>query len=73
MAVLTGTTVNIRTSDPALHNVHAHAKKNEEVNWAMPIKDMTLPYKTTDAEVVKLTCDVYNTSFSVSDTRFLNR
>lgn len=58
-AVLTGTTVNIHTSDQTLHNVHAHAKKNDEVNWAMPVKNMTLPYKTIAAEVVKLTCDVH--------------
>jgi len=60
LAVLTGTTVNIRTSDPTLHNVHAHAKKNDAINWAMPIKDMALPYKTKASEVVRLTCDVHN-------------
>ena len=59
LAVLTGTTVNIRTSDPTLHNVHAHAKRNDAINWAMPIKDMALPYKTKASEVVRLTCDVH--------------
>jgi plastocyanin len=60
LAVLAGTTVNIRTSDPTLHNVHSHAKTNEEVNWAMPIKDMTLPYKTTGPEEIHVSCDVHN-------------
>ena len=60
LAVMTGTTVNVRTSDSTLHNVHAHAKKNTEINWAMPIKNMALPYQTTSAEAVKLTCDVHS-------------
>jgi plastocyanin len=60
LPVLAGTTIKIRSSDLTLHNVHVHAKKNEAVNWAMPIKDMALPYKAEAAEVVRFTCDVHN-------------
>ena len=59
LPVLAGTIVNIHTSDPVNHNVRANAEENEAINWAMPEKDMSLPYEVYDPEVIKFACDIH--------------
>ena len=59
IAVPTGTTVDVTSSDPVAHNVHSHAMKNEAKNFQVPTKGVVIPYKVTKAEPIKLTCDIH--------------
>lgn len=59
IAVPTGTTVDVTSSDPVAHNVHSHAMKNEAKNFIVADKGVVIPYKLTKAEPIKLTCDIH--------------
>lgn len=60
MGIMVGQTFNIKNSDPLLHNIHSLAKKNKQFNIGMPTKDMEIPKKFTDEEVmVRIKCDVH--------------
>jgi plastocyanin len=62
LAVVAGTTVDIKSSDPVAHNVHSHAKTNTEaaVNWQIPQPGKAYPLKLEKREAIKFTCDVHN-------------
>ena len=59
LVVPTGTEVDLTSDDPVAHNVHSHAVKNEAKNVQIPKKTVTIPYKLTKAEAIKLTCDIH--------------
>jgi RNA polymerase sigma factor (sigma-70 family) len=59
-AVLTNQPVNIRNSDPFLHNVHAVMKANQEFNVGLPVRSMTTTKIFARPEMfAALKCDVH--------------
>jgi plastocyanin len=59
--VQVGQPVEIRNSDPTLHNVHAIPKGNQEFNTGQPIQGMKTTHVFTVKEVlVPFKCDVHN-------------
>lgn len=59
IAVPTGSTVELTSSDPVAHNVHSHAEKNDAPNVQIAQKGTIVPYTITKAEAIKLTCDIH--------------
>jgi len=58
--IRTGQTLEIRNSDPTLHNVHVMPKKNPQFNVGMPIKGMKISRKFDTPEIgAKIKCDVH--------------
>jgi len=58
--VQVGQTVEIRNSDPTLHNIHATPTNNAEFNTGQPIEGMTFERTFDQAEVmVPFKCDVH--------------
>lgn len=58
--VRVGQPVEIRNSDPTLHNVHAIPQTNGEFNQGMPLQGMTLDQTFTAPEIgVPFKCDVH--------------
>jgi hypothetical protein len=58
--VMVGQSIEIRNSDPTLHNIHAMPKNSAQFNLGMPMKDMKMTRKFDKAEVmVKVKCDVH--------------
>lgn len=59
--VQVGQTVQIRNSDPTLHNVHAVPKVNREFNIGQPVQGMVSEKVFDKPEVmVRFKCDVHN-------------
>lgn len=60
-AVQVGQTLEIKNSDPTLHNVHALAKVNKEFNEGQPVQGMVAK-KTFDKQevMIKFKCDVHS-------------
>lgn len=59
--VRTGESVNIKNSDPILHNIHAYYKDTETLfNLAQPMKGMTTPKKLEKSGPVHFKCDVHS-------------
>ena len=55
-----GQKLEIRNSDPTLHNIHALPKANAEFNNGQPLKDMKMDHVFTAKEVmVPFKCDVH--------------
>jgi hypothetical protein len=55
-----GQTLEIKNSDPTLHNVHALAKVNREFNEGQPVQGMISKKKFDKPEVmIKFKCDVH--------------
>lgn len=55
-----GQTLEIRNSDPTLHNVHAMPKANPQFNVGMPVKGMKITKKFSKPEIgAKIKCDVH--------------
>ena len=55
-----GQKLEIRNSDPTLHNIHALPKANSEFNTAQPLKDMKIDHAFAAKEVmVPFKCDVH--------------
>lgn len=60
-AVQVGQTLEIKNSDPTLHNVHALAKVNKEFNEGQPVQGMVAKKVFDKPEVmVKFKCDVHS-------------
>jgi plastocyanin len=58
--VRVGQPVEIRNSDPTLHNIHATPKANAEFNNGQPIEGMKMTHTFTEQEVmVPFKCDVH--------------
>lgn len=56
-----GQTLQIKNSDPTLHNVHALAKANKEFNVGQPVQGMVSDKKFDKPEVMlKFKCDVHS-------------
>jgi hypothetical protein len=67
MGVVTGQKINIKNSDPFMHNVHATPKPggNAEFNFAQPVKGQVNPKTFEKPEVlVRIKCDVHNWMFA---------
>jgi hypothetical protein len=59
-AVMTGQPVEIRNSDPFMHNVHCVARKNRGFNFAQPVQGLSNTVKFTKPEMgIKFQCDVH--------------
>ncbi len=64
-AVQVGQTIDIRNSDPTLHNVHATPTVNKEFNFAQPVQGMVTKKTFDKAEVpVRFKCDVHPWMFA---------
>jgi len=60
LGVQTNQPVEIRNSDPTLHNVHSLAKNNPSFNLAMPVKGMKITKTFAKPEImIKMKCDVH--------------
>lgn len=58
--IMVGQKLEIRNSDPLLHNVHATPKKNKPFNIGQPVKGMKSYYTFTTPEImVPFKCDVH--------------
>lgn len=65
MGVRVGQTIQIRNSDPTLHNVHATPKTNKEFNFAQPVQGMVTEKSFDQAEIpVRFKCDVHPWMFA---------
>jgi plastocyanin len=65
MGVQVGQTIDIRNSDPTLHNVHATPKINKEFNFAQPVQGMVTKKSFDKPEVpVRFKCDVHPWMFA---------
>jgi plastocyanin len=65
LGVQTGQKIQLRNSDPFLHNVHATTKINQEFNLALPSRDRTSEKVFQVAEVfVRVKCDVHPWMFA---------
>ncbi len=60
LGVMVGQTIEIKNSDPTLHNVHSLPENSSQFNNAMPIKDQVIKKKFTAEEImVRMKCDVH--------------
>jgi plastocyanin len=60
--VMVGQPLEIRNSDPLLHNVHALPKRNKPFNFAQPVQGMTNTYQFDTPEYsppITIKCDVH--------------
>ncbi|HVT03151.1 MAG TPA: carboxypeptidase regulatory-like domain-containing protein [Thermoanaerobaculia bacterium] len=60
-AIQVGQTLEIKNSDPTLHNIHALAKENPEFNEGQPVQGMVSKKKFDKPEMmpIKIKCDVH--------------
>jgi hypothetical protein len=59
VALRTGQVLNIRSSDPTLHNVHAQTAENEPFNFGMTAAGLVEPKTFARPESFKMKCDVH--------------
>ena len=60
LGIQVGQDLEIKNSDPTLHNIHALPTTNKQFNNAMPMQNMTIKKKFTAPEVmVHVKCDVH--------------
>jgi plastocyanin len=59
LAVQVGQEVEIKNSDPTLHNVHSVSKENAQFNIAQPKQGMTMTRKFDKPETFKVKCEVH--------------
>ncbi len=59
VGVMVGQELEIKNSDPTLHNVHSLSKLNPEFNRAQPMKGMVMNEKFEKPEVFKVKCEVH--------------
>jgi len=65
MGVQVGQTLEVRNSDPTLHNVHATPKINKEFNFAQPVQGMVTKKSFSKPEIpVRFKCDVHPWMFA---------
>ena len=54
-----GQTIQIKNSDPFLHNVHSVAAKNTNFNVGQAVAGVVYQFKPAQEEVMRLKCDVH--------------
>jgi len=54
-----GQTLRIKNGDSLLHNVHSASTKNNEFNFAQPVKGMQRDVTLKDEEMLRIGCDVH--------------
>lgn len=59
LVVPVGSTVELRNSDPEIHNLHASSVKNPAFNEGMPEGSTSLLKRFEQVEVVRLGCDLH--------------
>ncbi|RPH37892.1 DUF2012 domain-containing protein [bacterium] len=59
LGVQVGQELEIRNSDPTLHNVHSVSKENPQFNIAQPKQGMTMTRKFEKPETFKVKCEVH--------------
>lgn len=59
-----GTTLQITSSDPVLHNVHAFVGKRTAFNLAMPVAGKVVERKLTETGILRIRCDSGHTWMS---------
>ena len=59
LGIQTGQELEVRNSDPTLHNVHSLSKDNPQFNVAQPKIGMKLVKKFEQAETFKVKCEVH--------------
>ena len=59
IAVMVGQGINVKNSDPTLHNVHTLPEKNDGENKAQPAPGIAKLKTPKEAEVFKVKCDVH--------------
>ncbi len=59
VGVMIGQDVEIKNSDPTLHNVHSLSKENPQFNIAQPKQGMTMDRKFEKPEIFKVKCEVH--------------
>jgi hypothetical protein len=55
-----GSELQVKNSDPILHNVHSYLGTSTVLNLAMPKQGMVIPKKVSKAGGMTLKCDVHN-------------
>lgn len=59
LGIMVGQELDIKNSDPTLHNVHSLSKLNPQFNRAQPMKNMVMTEKFEKAETFKVKCEVH--------------
>ena len=54
-----GQKIDVKNSDPVLHNIHAYAGSKTLFNQAQPPKAKDLEKQAKDGDVIRLQCDVH--------------
>ncbi len=59
VGLMVGQTLDIKNSDPTLHNIHSLSTANTPFNRAQPSKNMVMTEKFDKPETFKVKCDVH--------------
>lgn len=59
LGIMVGQQLQIKNSDPTLHNVHSLSKINPQFNRAQPIKNMVMTETFSKPETFKVKCEVH--------------
>lgn len=59
VGLMVGEDLEIKNSDPTLHNVHSLSKLNPQFNRAQPMKNMVMNEKFEKPEIFKVKCEVH--------------
>lgn len=59
LGIMVGQELDIKNSDPTLHNVHSLSKLNTQFNRAQPMKNMVMTEKFDKIETFKVKCEVH--------------
>ena len=60
LGIMVGQELEIKNSDPTLHNVHSLSKLNQPFNRAQPMKNMVMTEKFDKVETFKVKCEVHS-------------
>ena len=59
LGIMVGQELEVKNSDPTLHNVHSLSKLNPQFNRAQPMKNMVMTEKFEKPETFKVKCEVH--------------
>lgn len=59
LGIMVGQELEIKNSDPTLHNVHSLSKLNPQFNRAQPMKNMVMTETFSKPETFKVKCEVH--------------